>query len=49
MDEDAGSMKRVFENGASSIVTKSIGLKPKKGYNNPTFVELENGILNAIQ
>ncbi len=48
MDEDAGSMKRVFENGASSIVTKSIGLKPKKGYNNPTFVELENGILNAM-
>jgi dihydroorotate dehydrogenase (NAD+) catalytic subunit len=48
MDEDAGSMKRIFENGAGAIVTKSIGLKPNKGYNNPTFVELEYGILNAM-
>ena len=48
MDQDAESIKRVFENGAGAIVTKSIGLKPKKGYLNPTFVELEHGILNAM-
>jgi dihydroorotate dehydrogenase (NAD+) catalytic subunit len=39
MDEDAGSMKRI---------TKSIGLKSRDGYPNPTFVELEHGILNAM-
>jgi dihydroorotate dehydrogenase (NAD+) catalytic subunit len=48
MDEDAGSMKRIFDNGAAAIVTKSIGLKPKNGYPNPTLVELEYGILNAM-
>lgn len=48
MDQDFESMKRVFENGAGSVVTKSIGLKPNKGYLNPTFVELEYGILNAM-
>jgi len=48
MDQDAESIKRVFENGAGSVVTKSIGLKPNKGYSNPTFVELEYGILNAM-
>ena len=48
MDEDAGSMKRIFSCGAAGIVTKSIGLQPKKGYPNPTLVELECGILNAM-
>ena len=48
MDEDSGSMKRIFDCGASAVVTKSIGLKPKEGYPNPTFVELEHGILNAM-
>ena len=48
MDEDAGSMKRVFNSGASCIVTKSIGLEPNEGYINPTFLELEHGILNAM-
>ncbi|MCK4347251.1 MAG: dihydroorotate dehydrogenase, partial [Thermoplasmatales archaeon] len=48
MDEDAESMKRVFDCGASAVVTKSIGLNPKEGYPNPTFVELEHGILNAM-
>ena len=48
MDEDAGSMKRVLASGAGAVVTKSIGLKPRKGHPNPTFVELEHGILNAM-
>ena len=48
MDEDAGSMERIFNSGAGAVVTKSIGLKPRKGFSNPTFVELENGILNAM-
>jgi len=48
MDEDAGSMSRIFNSGAGAIVTKSIGLEPQEGYPNPTVVELEHGILNAI-
>ena len=48
MDEDAGSMKRIFNCGAGAIVTKSIGLKPRAGYPNPTIIELEHGILNAM-
>jgi len=48
MDEDAGSMQRVFNSGAGAIVTKSIGLEPREGYPNPTVVELEHGILNAM-
>jgi dihydroorotate dehydrogenase (NAD+) catalytic subunit len=48
MDEDAGSIQRVFNSGAGAIVTKSIGLKPRDGYVNPTLVELEHGFLNAM-
>ena len=48
MDEDAESMKRVFNSGAGAIITKSIGLKPRKGYPNPTIVDLEYGFLNAM-
>ena len=48
MDEDAGSMTRIFKSGAGGIVTKSIGLKPREGYNNPSAVELECGLLNAM-
>jgi len=48
MDEDFGSMKRILNSGAGGVVTKSIGLKEKKGYENPTLIELEHGILNAM-
>lgn len=48
MDEDAGSMERITRCGAGGVVTKSIGLKPREGYPNPTVVELECGILNAM-
>ena len=48
MDEDAESMNRVYKSGAGAIVTKSIGLKPRKGNLNPTVIELEHGILNAM-
>ena len=48
MDEDAGSMERIFNCGAGAVVTKSIGLRPREGYANPAVVELEHGILNAM-
>jgi dihydroorotate dehydrogenase (NAD+) catalytic subunit len=48
MDEDAGSMQRMIDAGAGAIVTKSIGMQPREGYANPTVIELENGLLNAM-
>ena len=41
-------MERIFNCGAGAVVTKSIGLKPREGYLNPTIIELECGILNAM-
>jgi len=48
MDEDAGSMQRMIDCGAGAIVTKSIGIQPRTGYPNPTVLELEYGMLNAM-
>ena len=48
MDEDAGSMQRIIECNAGAIVTKSIGLTAREGYPNPTVIELDYGILNAM-
>lgn len=48
MDEDAGSMQRMIDSGAGAIVTKSIGMQPREGYANPSVVELEHGLLNAM-
>lgn len=42
------SLKRVAEAGAGAVVTKSIGLKPRTGYTNPTVVQTDCGILNAM-
>jgi len=38
----------VAENGAGAIVTKSVGLKPRKGYANPTVVQVDYGLINAM-
>ena len=48
MDEDAGSMKRLLQADAAAVVTKSIGLYEQNGHPNPTFLELEHGLLNAM-
>ena len=48
MDEDAGSIQRIIECDAGAIVTKSIGLTAREGYPNPTVIELDFGILNAM-
>lgn len=48
MDEDAGSMQRMMMGGAGAIVTKSIGVQSRDGYANPTVIELECGLLNAM-
>src|SRR5207247_792528 len=48
LDETGGSMARVYDAGAGAVVTKSIGPKPREGYPNPTIVELDAGLLNAV-
>lgn len=41
-------LKRMAEAGAGAIVTKSVGLKPRMGYPNPTLVQVDCGLLNAM-
>jgi dihydroorotate dehydrogenase (NAD+) catalytic subunit len=46
--ETGDSLLNMAENGAGAIVTKSIGIDSREGHANPTFVETEHGILNAM-
>jgi dihydroorotate dehydrogenase (NAD+) catalytic subunit len=48
MGETGDSLLRVAVAGAGGLVTKSIGLEPRKGYPNPTLVELPDGYINAM-
>ena len=41
-------LRRVYEEGAGAVVTKSIGLRPREGHPNPTVVHVEGGLLNAM-
>lgn len=42
-------LKRVAENGAGAVITKSIGIEPRKGYKNPTVLIIsEDIVLNAM-
>jgi dihydroorotate dehydrogenase (NAD+) catalytic subunit len=42
------SLKSVVEAGAGAVVTKSLGLKTREGYPNPTVVQVDCGLLNAM-
>ena len=42
------SLRSVVEAGAGAVVTKSLGLKPREGYPNPTVVQVDCGLLNAM-
>jgi dihydroorotate dehydrogenase (NAD+) catalytic subunit len=42
------SLKTVLEAGAGAVVTKSMGLEPRTGYPNPTVVQVNCGLLNAM-
>ena len=42
------SLKTVIEAGAGAVVTKSMGLEPRMGYLNPTVVQTDCGLLNAM-
>ncbi|MEM3506811.1 MAG: dihydroorotate dehydrogenase [Candidatus Bathyarchaeia archaeon] len=41
-------MKKCIDAGASAVVTKSIGLKARKGFPNPTIVGASCGLINAL-
>jgi len=44
----AESLSRVAKGGAGAVVTKSIGVEPRVGYANPTVVQAESGLINAM-
>ncbi|MGE5574849.1 MAG: dihydroorotate dehydrogenase, partial [Ignavibacteria bacterium] len=44
----AESLNRVSKGGAGAVVTKSIGVAPRAGYSNPTVVQAEGGLINAM-
>jgi dihydroorotate dehydrogenase (NAD+) catalytic subunit len=48
LGETGKTLSRVIEHGAGAITTKSIGLEPRAGHDNPTIVELDCGLLNAM-
>ncbi|MEM2530519.1 MAG: dihydroorotate dehydrogenase [Candidatus Bathyarchaeia archaeon] len=41
-------MKRALDSGAAAVITKSLTLAPRKGFPNPTIVEVRCGLLNAM-
>ncbi len=44
----AESLNRVVKGGAGAVVTKSVGVVPRMGYSNPTVVQAEGGLINAM-
>ena len=42
------TLRSVWNAGAGAVVTKSLGLKPREGYSNPTLVDVGCGFLNAM-
>ncbi|MHA1491897.1 MAG: dihydroorotate dehydrogenase [Promethearchaeota archaeon] len=43
------SMKRIFDAGAGAVTTKSIGPKHRKGYKNPSIIEIYPGtFMNSV-
>jgi dihydroorotate dehydrogenase (NAD+) catalytic subunit len=42
------TLETIAENGAGAVVTKSVGLVPRKGYANPTVVQTSCGLINAM-
>lgn len=48
MGETGQSLFSISQEGCGALVTKSIGVEPREGHNNPTFFETDHGILNAM-
>lgn len=48
MDETGPTMVRMLKLGAGAVVSKSIGLQPNAGHDNPCFMEVCGGYVNAM-
>jgi len=48
LDETGRSMLEVAKAGAGALVTKSVGKEPRQGHGNPSIVELQCGLINAM-
>lgn len=44
----AESMDRAARGGAGAVISKSVGTAPRAGYANPTVVQAESGLINAM-
>jgi dihydroorotate dehydrogenase (NAD+) catalytic subunit len=44
----ADMLQVIVENGAGAVVTKSVGVTPRLGYANPSVVQVEGGLVNAV-
>ncbi len=44
----AESLNRVAKAGAGAVVTKSVGVSSRVGYPNPTVVQAQSGLINAM-
>lgn len=48
LDENGYTMKRILDEGAGAVVTKSIGMEERNGYMPPVVSEGKNWLLNAM-
>ncbi len=48
LDENGYTMKKIIESGASAVVTKSIGIEERKGFETPVIYEEYPYFINAI-
>ena len=44
----AETLESIVKGGAGAVITKSVGLKPRSGYANPTIVQTSCGLINAM-
>ncbi|MGB9853834.1 MAG: dihydroorotate dehydrogenase [Candidatus Bathyarchaeales archaeon] len=44
----ADTLESIAGGGAGAVVTKSVGLKPRRGYANPTVAQVSCGLINAM-
>ena len=48
LDENGYTMKKILQEGAAGVVTKSIGTVERTGYRPPIVAEVTGGLLNAV-
>jgi dihydroorotate dehydrogenase (NAD+) catalytic subunit len=48
LGETGHSLFSISQEGCGALVTKSIGLEPREGHDNPTLFETDYGIINAM-